>query len=343
MHRFSWYEAESIAEAQAQADATVSQILQPGAPESAGVFKAGGIDLLDLMKEGLCRPGRLVGLRKIADLGGIHYDEQRGLRIGAGTTLAQIAANGTIKTHYTALHLSASRAATPHIRNVATLGGNLAQRTRCWYFRSLHHRCLRKGGDHCFARVGENRYHAVIGNGICASVHASSTATALMALGARVEIAKPDGKCEEVPIARFFVPPDTDITRETILEAGELITAVLLLPPSPGMRSHYIGQGVRTSQDWPLAEVAVAMRMEGGRCREAVVALGAAAPVPLISEAAAETLRGAVIDAKRARAAAEAAMEKATPLEKNAYKIPIFKTIIERAVLACTQRNDRKA
>jgi xanthine dehydrogenase YagS FAD-binding subunit len=333
MNGFSWYDAKTVEEALSQVNATVSQTLQSEVPENAAVFKSGGIDLLDLMKEGLCEPDMIVNITNIAGLDTIAFERKRGLRIGASATLSQIADDPFIKQHYPALHQAAGQAGTPQLRNSASLGGNLAQRTRCWYFRSADHPCLRKGGSICFARHGENEYHAILENDSCVSVHASSVATALMAFGAGVEITGLRGRKKVVPLEAFFVLPETDLARETILDPKELITAVILPPLTADTRSWYISQGAKRSHDWPLADVAVVMELSGSICSRAVIALGAAAPVPLKSEAAARALIGKAVTEEIAEAAAEAVMQGASPLEKNGYKVPLFKTVIKRAIM----------
>ena len=333
MNRFSWYDATTVEEALAEVNSTVSQTLQPDEIEDAAVFKSGGIDLLDLMKEGLSEPQKIVNIKNIEGLDQITYDKREGLRIGANTTLSQIASNDRIKSDYLALHLSAAQAGTPQLRNMSTLGGNLAQRTRCWYFRSIDHLCLRKGGSTCFARNGENEHHAILENNFCVSVHASSVATALMAFNARVEITGTRGRKKEVQMEKFFVRPEEDIRKETILEPKELITAVIIPPVTVNTRSYYINQGIKESHDWPLTDTAVVMELFGTTCKNAVIVLGAVAPVPLKSETAAQVLIGKIVNEESAAAAAEAAMKEAKPLAKNSYKIPLCKAIIKRVLM----------
>lgn len=332
MNKFSWYDATTVEDALSEVTATVSELLQPNAPAAAAVLKSGGIDLLDLMKEGLAQPAKVINIRNIKGLDNITFDPKDGLRMGANVTLANIEADGMIKQKYLALHQAVAHAGTPHLRNMASLGGNLAQRTRCWYFRSADHQCFRKGSGTCYARIGENAYHAILKNGACASVHASSVSTALMAFGAKVEIAGERGR-SIVPLEEFFVLPGDDSTRENILQANEIITAVILPPPTGGTKSFYIKQGERESYDWALADVAVVMEMSGKTCNKASVVLGAAAPVPMFSKEASAALTGKTIDEKTAVTAAEASMQRATPLSKNAYKVPLFKAIVKRAIL----------
>ncbi|WP_345976213.1 FAD binding domain-containing protein [Sulfurimonas sp. HSL3-7] len=335
MNKFSWYDAKTVEDALKQVNTTASEALQPGSSENTAIFKCGGTDLLDLMKEGLLTPQKIVNIRTISGLDRISYDRKTGLRIGANATLSQIASEPVVKENYLAFKQAVAHAATPQIRNMASLGGNLAQRTRCWYFRSIDHQCLRKGGNSCFARHGENEYHAIMENGLCVSVHASSVATALMAFDARIEITGAKGRKKEVPMDKFFVLPEDDVSRESILKADELITAVIIPPVTANTRSCYIYQGARESHDWPLADVAVVLELSGTSCKNATVVLGAAAPIPLKAEAASHALTGRLINEETAVAAGEASMQGAMALSKNAYKIPIFKAIVKRAVLGC--------
>ncbi|MDH5397719.1 MAG: FAD binding domain-containing protein, partial [Cyclobacteriaceae bacterium] len=229
MNKFSWYDAKTVDEALRQADTTVSAALTRD-PGVATIIKSGGTDVLDFIKEGLVVPARVVNIRNIKDLNGITYDPKKGLRIGANATLSEMEGHADIKANYLAIHQATAAAATPQLRNMATLGGNLAQRTRCWYFRSIDHKCLRKDGDRCFARHGENQYHSIMRNGSCVSVHSSSVATALMAFGARVEIVDKNGEKKEVEMDKFFIEPLQNIRNETILKESELITAVIVPP-----------------------------------------------------------------------------------------------------------------
>lgn len=333
MNKFSWYEAKSIEDAISKVDATASDLFVTYPDQPATIFKAGGIDVLDLMKEGLIKPSALVSVKKIPGLDKIEYDDKEGLRIGANVTLAELESNETIKEKYYALHQSLVHAGTPQLRNSATLGGNLAQRTRCWYFRSLDHQCFRKGTRTCFAQDGENEFHAVMGNENCASVHASSIATALMAFNAKVFITNSHGEPDEVTMERFFVSPEQFRKNETILKAGDLITHVMIPTPKAGSKSYYIKYGARESHDWAIADVAVVTENANGTCKNAEIVLGAAAPVPIKSKEAAKMLIGKTINESAASAAGKASMEKATPLSGNKYKLPIFETNVKRAIL----------
>ena len=320
MNRIEWTNATSVAEVVAQIGPRVA-------------IKAGGVDMMDLMKENLIAPSRLVNLRTVPGLDRVSDSMDIGLRVGPLVTLARLATEPAVQQRYRALADAAGHAATPQIRNMATAGGNLLQRPRCWYFRSEQHVCKKKGGARCFAQDGENAYHAILGNGTCAIVHPSALAVALVALGARVELTGPSG-AREVPLESFFVSPEQDVTRENAIGQSDVLTDIRVPPPAAGATSAYMKQGEKESFDWPVAEVAVVLERKGDTCARASIVLGAAAPTPWRARAAEAALVGKAIDETTARAAAKAALQGATPLSGNAYKLPVFEAIVRRTILA---------
>ena len=339
MEAFQWQQARSPTEAAALVTQTTAEAMltlqDTPIAQQAILVKAGGVDMLDLMKEGLVNPLRLVDVRQLAELLGISRGSDGSLRIGALTTLAQIAAHPGLHQSHAALAQAAAMAASPQIRNRATLGGNLLQRPRCWYLRSAAHHCLRKGGGHCFAFAGDNRYHAIFANHGCAIVHPSTPATALLAFHAQVELLHPQGQRRQVPLEDFFVLPEADMHRENILAPGEILTAVWLPSQMQTNHSVYFQVAEREAFDWPLAAVAVVVDLDAaGLCREASIVLGAAAPTPWRARQAEALLTGATINGETAEAAGEAALAGATPLAQNAYKLPLLATLVRRAVLA---------
>jgi xanthine dehydrogenase YagS FAD-binding subunit len=338
MNRFSWLGARSVAEAAAAASTTTAAAMSTadGAIVAEGsLIKAGGIDVLDLLKEGLMAPAALVSLSSVAEFDAIAEEPGGAIRIGSMITLARIAGHPLIRERYAALAEVAGSSASPQIRNVATIGGNLLQRPRCWYFRSSQYHCLRKGGDHCFALSGDNRYHAIFNNRPCAIVHPSSAATVLVALGAEVELVNADGNRRRLHLEEFLVPPSGDIRRENQIKPREVLTGVHLPRPGADVRTAYLRLGEKTAFDWPLADVAATLdRSPGGHCRRAIVVLGAAAPAPYRALSAEKALTGRKINEDAASAAARAAIEDATPLSGNAYKLPLFETLIRRVILA---------
>jgi len=322
MNRFEWVEASTVSQAIAASNAD-------------STFKAGGVDLLDLMKDNLLSPKRLVNIRTVEGLGEIGEDE-RGLHIGPLVTLTEIEEHPVIQKKYPAISEAAFRVATPQIRNMGTIGGNLVQRPRCWYFRSEDFHCRKKGGTHCFAQDGENDYHAIFDNRTCAIVHPSGLAVPLVALDAHLEITSKDGK-RQVRLEEFFTRPDDDVTRENVIAPSELITNITV--PATDARSAYYKQGEKESFDWPIADVAVALNLQGSRCQKARVVLGSAAPYPYRAKAAESKLMNSEISEETARAAAEQAMANATPLANNDYKIRIFQAIIRRTILRAAGMN----
>lgn len=310
MKPFAWIEPADLA-------AALREGAKPGA-----LFKAGGIDLQDRLKEHLDEPEALVNLRRVKELDFVTA-ERAAVLVGPLVTLARLAADARLPA---ALRDAAAHAATPQIRNAATLGGNLAQRPRCWYFRREEFHCRRKGGAACFAIDGENEQHAVFDNERCAIVHPSATATALVALGATLKLRGPQG-ARSVAADQFFLLPEQDVTRENVLAPGELIVEVKVPLPKA---SAYVKLMQKQTFDWPLAEAAVAIAANGA----VRVVLGAASPAPRRALEAEKLLSGKKIDAARAAQAAKAAVAGARPLEHNGHKVALLEVAVRRAVLA---------
>ncbi len=334
MKNFAWAPARSLSEAAAAAATLVADAMIAPADGGASIVKAGGVDVVDLMKEGLLAPARVVPVRDAPGLDAIEAGADGSLRIGAMATLARLADDAGARKAFPALTDAVAGAASPQIRNVATLGGNLLQRPRCWYFRTADYHCLRKGGGHCFAIPGENRYHAIFDNRLCAIVHPSSAATALVALGASIELVDAEGGKREVRLEDFFVSPDRDVQRENDLWPHEILTAVKLPALPASARMAHVKIAEKASFDWPLAEVAAVLDFgPDGRCASASILLGAAAPTPRRAKSAEGLLVGQHIDEAVATAAGRAAIDGAQPLAGNAYKLPLFETAVRRAIL----------
>lgn len=337
--------AKTLSEAASAASVTVATAMtatadDPGRATHA-LLKAGGIDLLDLLKEGLLAPGTVVNLKSIPNLDTIVAESGGGVRIGAMATLASLAENPLVRGRYPALAAAVAGSASPQIRNMATIGGNLLQRPRCWYFRAAEYRCLRKGGDHCFAITGENQYHAIFSNQPCAMVHPSSAATVLVALRATIDLVHRNGGVRRLLLEDFFGAPDRNVTQENDLQPQEVLTGIHLPPLRANIRMAHLKRGEKDAFDWPLADVAIVLDTAvGERCLSAAVVLGAAAPVPYRATAAERVLTGRHIDDQAAREAARAAIDNATPLTKNSYKLPLFETLIRRAILTAVEKRD---
>lgn len=295
---------------------------------------AGGVDLIDLLKLNLIAPAALVNLKGLPELDGIQADPKQGLRLGALVKLHEVAMHPAILQTWTAVSEAAAEAATPQIRNLATVGGNLLQRPRCWYFRNADTPCLKKGGEQCFSLSGLNRYHAILGGGPSYIVHPSNLAPALVALGASARIIGPSGE-RTVELEKFFTPPTVDPTRENDLKPGEIITQVIVPPPAPGTRSTYLEAREKQSFDWPLVSVAAAITPGAGSksIRDGRIVMGAVAPIPWRSPEAENAIKGAPLDVIRARAAADAALKPAIAMSENAYKIALAKVMVRRAIL----------
>jgi xanthine dehydrogenase YagS FAD-binding subunit len=319
MNRFEFARATSVAEA-----------LDLLADKPGSVLKAGGIDLLDHLKEHLLEPPRLVDLQGIAGMRAISTEPGGALRVGPLVRLAQVAAHPAIRATHAALAHACAEAASPQIRNVATLGGNLLQRPRCWYYRLASYACLKKGGDTCFAIAGENRYHAVFAEGNCNAPHPSNGAVALLALDASLVFESRRGT-RTVPVEQFFKIPGGDPQRENTRQADEILTAIEV-PAVPGQRSMYASVTERAGFDWPLVSTAVALGIEGGVVRTGRIALGAVATTPRRAAAAEGALIGRRLDEAAVDAAAQAAAAEAQPLSENGYKVELLKTLLRRTL-----------
>jgi xanthine dehydrogenase YagS FAD-binding subunit len=292
---------------------------------------AGGVDLLDLLKLGLAAPQTLVNLKGLRELQGIEVKPGGDLRLGALARLDEVRAHPLIRANFTAIAEAADQTATPQIRNLATVGGNLLQRPRCWYFRNPDVHCLKKGGDRCYALSGLNRYNAILGGGPSYIVHPSNLATALVAFDAIARIIGPAGE-RTVKLENFFTLPAADPTHENSLGAGEIMAEVVVPAPAAGTHSTYLEAREKQSFDWPLVS-AVAVILASPAVRRARIVLGAVAPIPWRATAAEAALRGALLDSARARLAAQAALKGAAPMSGNAYKVPMAKAIVRRAIL----------
>jgi xanthine dehydrogenase YagS FAD-binding subunit len=290
---------------------------------------AGGMDLIALMKDYVAQPDRLVNVKNLDRR--IQRLPDGSMRIGAAVTIADLLAHAELAKAYPAFVQAAEEVGTPQIRNAGTVGGNLNQRPRCWYYRNEEFNCLKKGGSRCFAVDGENQYHAIFGDGPCHIIHPSSLAVPAIALDARFRIAGPSGE-REVAAADYFVMPDKNIFGETVLAPNELLTHVTL-PPPRGTRSATYEVRSRQSHDWPLAAASVALTVSGQTIKAARVVLGAVAPIPWRSPAAEAALAGKSLNEETAMAAADAAITGAKPMSGNAYKVRIARTAVKRAVM----------
>lgn len=291
---------------------------------------AGGTDLLSLMKEHLHTPKRVVNLKGIRELGGIG-SSKGGLRIGATATLDELAENAEVRRLFPSLRMAALGVTSPQIRNMGTVGGDLCQRPRCWYFRGGRGLLAKDKNGNALVPGGENRYHAILGNrGPAYFVSASSLGPALVALGARIKLASSQGT-REVEAAKFFVTPASDSQREIALMPNEIVTEVVV--PQGAVRNATYEVRQKQALDWPLATASVVLKMKGAAVDSARVVLGHVAPTPWAATQADQMLAGKTINEDVAEQAAKAALADATPLTQNAYKVQLARVAVKRALL----------
>jgi xanthine dehydrogenase YagS FAD-binding subunit len=303
-----------------------------GADPARATVLAGGSDLLGLMKDRVVTPGRLVNIKGLGGLSGVRTDKEGGLRIGALTTVDDLSADAALGFEYPALTAAAGHVAGPQIRNIATLGGNLLQRPRCWYFRNGFGLLAQRDGKSMVVE-GDNRYHAILGNdGPAYFVQPSTLAPLLIAAGAQVVLFGPEGE-RRIELEKLYRTPQKEGEREHDLKPGEVLTEVLL-PPAAGRRIYSYEVRQRQTLDWSLATAAVSLEMSGGTVTRARVILGQVAPVPWAATDAEELLKGKTVDAALAAKAGDAAVAKAKALSKNQYKIQLARVAVKRALLA---------
>ena len=299
--------------------------------DKEGWLIAGGQDSYDWFKDRAKRPAALVDLSGIAALKGIR-EKDGGLEIGALTTLTEIAESEIVKSRYTVLARAAARVASPQIRNAATLGGNLCQDARCWYYRAGVD-CYRAGGNTCYADTpqGQNREHCLFGASRCIAVSPSDTAPAVVALEGTVVIAGPQGE-RAVAAEEFFIGPAVDITRMTILKPGEIVTAVRLPSKWAGAKFYFEKAADRATWDFALVNVAAALIVDAGTIKDARVVVGAVECVPRRLKAVEQAIIGQAQNDDTAMIAGRTASQGATAVQYNGYKIPLMENLVRRAV-----------
>ncbi len=289
---------------------------------------AGGTDLLSLMKEYIHTPKRVVNIKGIKELGGIEKTSA-GVRIGATVTVSELLASDLIKSRYPALIQAAQGISSMQIRNMGTVGGDLCQRPRCWYFRNGFGLLAMKDGK-SLVPGGENRYHAIFGQAPAYFVSASSFGPALIALEAKVKLASAAGT-RELPVADFFVVPSSEEEREIALKPNEILTEIFI--PDEGAKNATYEVRHREALDWPLATASVALKMDGGKVRSAEIVMGHVGPRPVRAPNAARSLAGKTVTESVAEKAAAVAVKGARPLSQNAYKVQLAKAAVKRALL----------
>jgi len=293
---------------------------------------AGGQDLLARMKDYVTPADRIVNLKNAID-GTAVATPDGGMKIGAAMKIVDLAEHAQVAKLYPVIADAAIEVGTPQIRNQGTVGGNINQRPRCWYFRNEEFVCFKKGGSRCFATTGENQYHAIFGNnGPSHIVHPSSLAVPFVAYGARFRLVSARGEREVAAAEYFTMPTNRNVLKENVLEDDEILTHVILPAPGNVKTGHYEVR-YKASHDWPLAFTTVVLTMNGNNIASARVVLGAVAPVPWRSRPAEQALAGKPLNEQTALAAAEAAVTEAQPMSGNAYKVQIARTAVKRAIM----------
>jgi xanthine dehydrogenase YagS FAD-binding subunit len=317
---FAYMKAGSVAEA----------IKALGAKGSR--LHAGGTDLMGCLRDGIMPVEKVVSISGIKELKGITPKPDGGVKIGALTSIAEIAASPLLKEKYAVLAQAAGEVASPQLREQGTVGGNLCQRPRCWYFRGDFH-CAKKGGETCYSVDGENQNHVIFGGAPCFAVHPSDTAVALAALQAQLVIVGPAG-AKTVKIENFFTGPDKSVEKENILVPGEILTEIHLPPVTGKVKSSYRKIRARRSWDFALTSVGLVLQTENDAVSRVRIFLGGVAPYPWRLAASEKLLAGKKLDAAAAAAAALAAAEGANPMSENGYKVDMVKGAVEEALLA---------
>lgn len=307
----------------------------PRAEERPVRVIAGGTDLLTVMKDDIMSPQTLVNIKTVPDLDRIHFNEKDGLTLGPLVTLADLEHDATVNERYTALAQAAHLSASPQLRNMATIGGNLLQQSRCWYYRGPFD-CWLKGGTVCYAREGENKYHAILNQSHCITVNPSDPAQALIALDATIHILGPSAQ-RDIKAEQFFHNPTPELRALNVLADDELIIAITIPAPPPDTHSIYLKMMDRQTWGFALVSVAARISWDGDRIASAAIILGGVAPTPYRATVAEQAVSGhhrAELESGLAASAAHDAMRDAQPLDHNAYKVPLASALIKRALLS---------
>jgi xanthine dehydrogenase YagS FAD-binding subunit len=322
MKNFEWTEPQTIE----QAAAWLAKA------NGKAALMAGGTDLYTEIKEGVVEPDLVIDLKSIPGLASIRK-EKGGVRVGALTTVAALAADPMIKQDYPGLSAAAASLATPQLRNVGTVGGNLCQRPRCWYYRDVQTVCRKKGGSQCFAAKGRNKYHAVFGGGICHIVYPSDLAPMLIALDAELTVSSPRGD-RRLPLADFYVLPSKNVRRENVLAPDELVREIGIPLAAKGSRSAYVKLKERETWDFALVSAAVRGTSSGGGLEDAAIVLGGVAPIPWRLTKTEASLKGKKVSEAVVKEALRADLQEARPMAENGYKLPLIEAAVTRALLS---------
>lgn len=319
---------------------TVEQVTSFLAREKEKIsLMAGGTDLLGEIKEEIVEPEVIIDLTSLPNLSYIKK-EKDGVHIGALTTVAELAEDPMIKQDYKGLHEAANVIATPQIRNVGTVGGNLCQRPRCWYYRDPEVVCRKKGGSKCFAFRGRNKYHAILGGGMCYIVHPSDLAPILVALDAVASISSPNGE-KSLPLADFFALPSANVRKENILNSDELVKEIKLPLVQKDARTTYSKFMERGAWDFAVVSAAVKGNISGNAFKDIKIVLGGVAPIPWRLKKGEDLIKGKSVNETLVRKAAQEALQDAEPLAENSYKKELVEVILYRAVLSLLEKSKK--
>jgi xanthine dehydrogenase YagS FAD-binding subunit len=300
--------------------------------QEPAAMMAGGTDLIDELKSGISMVGLVVDLQAVAGLAGI-APEKEGLRIGAMTRVVEMAEDAAVARDYPSLKEAALSLASPQLRNVGTVGGNLCQRPRCWYYRDPQVVCRKKGGSKCFAYQGRNKYHAIFGGSGCFIVFPSDLAPALISLGAKATIGSAKGD-KVIPLEQLYALPEVDVTRENVLTKGQFLKSVWVPAPKAGQKAAYVKLKERGAWDFALVSAAVTGVVKDGVFAEISVVMGGIAPIPWRLKKAENVLRGMQATEALVRQAADEALKDASPLRENGFKADLVCAALKEAVLA---------
>jgi xanthine dehydrogenase YagS FAD-binding subunit len=309
---------------------TIGHVTSLSPEEKNYRLMAGGTDLLGEIKDGIIEPAIIIDLKTLPGLSYINK-EKDGVRIGALTRLSELGENALIKNDYPALYEAVLSVSTPQLRNMGTIGGNLCQRPRCWYYRDAQVKCRKKGGSRCFALNGRNKYHAILGGSTCYFVHPSDLAPALISLDADVIIAT-SKKDKTVSLADFYTLPSVNVSKETILEAHETVKEIRLPLNKKGEKSTYVKLKERGTWDFALVSAAVKGMVSRGVFKNIKIVLGGVAPVPWRFQEAEALIKGKKVTDNLVKQASREALKEARPLKENAYKKDLVETVLSRAV-----------
>jgi xanthine dehydrogenase YagS FAD-binding subunit len=311
---------------------TLDQVTSLLAQEKAGfALMAGGTDLLDEIKSTVISPDVVIDLQSIPDLTHIKTDKKH-IVIGAMTTVADLAESQIIRDNFPVLVEAALSLASPQLRNVGTVGGNLCQRPRCWYYRDPDTICRKKGGSLCYALRGRNRYHAIFGGGICSIVHPSDLAPALISLDAEVTINGPTGKKNNLKLEDFFTLPQNNVRKENVLEMNQVLSEIRIPLPKNGSKSTYYKFKERGTWDFAVVSAAINGVLSGGVFQELKIVCGGLAPIPWRLKQAEDFIRGKKLTEENIRQGAKQALADARPLEENAYKMDLVEAVLVTAI-----------